>query len=162
MSTVNGRTYFFPSTLSLDLPLLCQQAAAEIKPGGMLSVRDWLLPGNRLRGKKAKCLREAGRYVNVMLSLAGEGYGRGLSLPQYQDTLSQFGFQAQQYVIQSRKLNFHDWIIAANLSANDTLRLKALIIQAPQPVLEYLTPQIAGDRITFHLQEILIIGKTKE
>ena len=152
-------TYYFPSQYTADLSRLCQRAAEKLPPGGMISIRDWLVPGNRLRGKKARLQREAGLFVNLFLALAGEGYGRGLSLPQYEDLLWQGGFQRQQCLVQARKINFHDWIVPARLSARDTLRLKALLIQAPPAALEYLTPQFAGDRISFRLQEILITGR---
>jgi hypothetical protein len=89
------------------------------------------------------------------------GYGRGLSLPQYQDTLQQNGFVCQHYAIQTQPIQFYEWIAPAQLSPVERLRLQALIIQAPTPALESLTPQIAGDRITFYLQEILIIGRKR-
>jgi len=155
----NCFTYYFPSCRSVDLHRLCQETAGKLALDGLISIRDWVVPGSRLHGKKAKLQKEAGLYINNLLRLAGEEYGRGLSLSQYEEMLSQSGFQLQQYLIQPRKMIFQDWILPAHLSENDILRLKALLIQAPAPALEYLTPQIAGVRITFRLQEILIIGR---
>jgi len=41
---------------------------------------------------------------------------------------------------------------------NDRLRLKAMLIQAPEKAREFLTPQFSGDRIRFHLPEITILA----
>lgn len=152
-------TYYFPSRQGLNIGQLCQRAISDLLPGGSISIRDWLVPGSRLRGKKANLQREAGRYVNTLFAFAGAGYGRGLSLPHYQNALHQNGFVLTHHHLKTHTIQFHDWITDAGLDEKDTLRLKALLRQAPQPALEYLTPQIAGDRITFQLQEILIIGR---
>ncbi len=159
MSRLHGRTYYFPSKQALDIGQLCQQAASELWPGSIISIRDWLVPGSHLRGKKAEQQRETGKYINTILSMAGQGYGRGRSLSQYQDILRQHGFTTEQYGIKVEQIHFQNWVSGADLSHKDGFRLKALILQAPAPACEYLTPQIAGDRITFRLQEILIIGR---
>lgn len=159
MSPLHGRTYYFPSKQALDIGQLCRLAASELIPGGIISIRDWLVPGSRLRGKKAQQQREAGNYINTILSMAGEGYGRGHSLAHYQDILRHHGFSMEHYLIKSKRIHFYDWLAESDLSHKDSLRLKALILQAPAPACEYLTPYIAGDRIIFCLQEILLIGR---
>jgi hypothetical protein len=149
-------TFYLPSQQVTDIPQWLAEAACALKPGGEISIRDVVVPGSRLRGKKADLQREGGRYINTLLRFAGQGNGRHLSQSQWQDVLQKAGFEVVYERVTAVPHFFHDW--AAPLSPPDRLRLRALLLQAPAPALDYLTLHIAGDRIAFHLQEIVIIG----
>jgi hypothetical protein len=152
-------TFYYPSRQQLDGRTLCQQAAGELLPDGIISIRDVVVPGSRLRGKKANLQREAGQYVNTFLAYSGLGYGRGLSQPQWEEILFQAGFQIVISHTEAQTIDFQQWILPAKLPAGRVIRLKALLIQAPTLALEYLTPQIGADRITFQIYEIFIVGR---
>lgn len=148
-------THYYPSQTVADVPGWLQTAVTELKPGGLLSVRDLVVPGSRLRGKKADWQRRAGDYVNAFLQMSG--WQKAWSQVEWEDVLRQRGFTVVYVGVTAVSYTFHDW--ALHLPPPDRLRLQALLKQAPVPVLDYLTPHFAGDRIAFHLQELLIISR---
>lgn len=150
-------TYAYPSRQAVDIPQFLAAAARSLKAGGMVSVRDIVVPGSRLRGKKAEQQRRAGQHVNAFLQMSWPGHGRGLSQSEWQDVMHQAGFSLVYERVTAVAHPFHEW--AVSLAPADRLRLQALLIQAPAPVLDYLTLHGAGDRITFHLQELWMVGK---
>ncbi len=148
-------THYYPSQTVADLSGWLHTAVTELKPGGMLSVRDLVVPGSRLRGKKAEQQRQSGRYINAFLQMSG--WQPAWSQCEWEDVLHEQGFQVEGVRVTAVSHTFHNW--ALTLSPPDRLRLRALLVQATTPVQDYLTPQFAGDRITFHLQELWIVGK---
>lgn len=149
-------TLAFPTRQNIPLVSWLAQAATLLKSGGSVSIRDVIVPGSRRRGKKAQMQCQAGRYVNALLQFARPEAGWHFSQPQWQDILQQAGFVVAHRGVTAVPHCFDDW--AVSLSPANRLRLRVLLTQAPAPVLDYLTPHIAGDRITFCLQELLIIG----
>ena len=53
---------------------------------------------------------------------------------------------------------FTPWAKRMKVSEENTLRLRAMLVQAPQLVVEFLTPDISGDTIEFQLTEAIIIA----
>jgi hypothetical protein len=37
-----------------------------------------------------------------------------------------------------------------------------MLLQAPEPVLTFLTPAVSGDKIEFHLHKAIIVGQLAE
>ncbi len=151
---VDCLTQFYPSQTMADLSGWLHTAVAELRPGGLLSVRDVVVPGSRLRGKKAEWQRQAGGYVNAFLQMSG--WQPAWSQCEWEDGLRECGFAVVFVRVTAVAHTFHDW--ALHLPPPDRLRLQALLKQAPAPVSDYLTPHFAGDRIAFHLQELWIVG----
>jgi hypothetical protein len=161
----NQVTSHYPAREAVDLAAWLGQEVGKLTPGGILSVQALIVPGSRLRGKKADVLREAGRYVNAFLQMSGLGHDpkllqvrRYYSQHEWQDAFHRAGLVVESESVMVVRHTFHD--TAVHLADKDRLRLRALLTQAPAPVLDYLTPQFAGDRITFHLHELLIMGKS--
>ena len=149
----------YPTRQTSDINSLLTDTISELDQGATLTIQDMLVLGSHLRGKKADLQRRAGQYVNTVFAFLGEEYGRCLSIYQWQKL-----FQNNHLTIVERQttqtlVDFDEWIAPANLDKNDRLRLRAMIVQAPQPVLEFLTPQITGDRIQFQITELTISGK---
>lgn len=151
-------THYYPASCGVDLPRWLAEAARQLPPGGQVSLCDWVVPGSRLRGKKAAAQRQAGAYVNVLLQWGRPAHGRALSQAEWEAALQQAGFVVTYGRCRRRRFHLDAWSARLALARADRLRLQALLVQAPAPVLDYLTPQMTGDRIAFHLQEILIIG----
>lgn len=148
-------THYYPSQTVADLPGWLPTAVTELKPGGLLSVRDVVVPGSRLRGKKAEWQRQAGGYVNAFLQMSG--WQPAWSQVEWEDRLRDCGFVVVYGGVTAVPFTIHDW--ALHLPPPDRLRLQVLLKQAPASVIDYLTPHFAGDRIAFHLQELWIVGK---
>ena len=71
------------------------------------------------------------------------------------------GFAPQQTVKMKRVVDFEAWANPNILTPADKIRLRAMLIQSPEKAWEFLTPKVSGDRIEFHLTEILILATKK-
>ena len=118
----------------------------------------YLVPGTRLRGKKARKLCQAADYLNAFAQLRSPKHQRYYSQLDWEDLLAKAGFDIQRCETADKYFAFSQWAWEAQLSGMDRLRLKAMIIQAPEKAREFLTPQFSGDRIQFRLPEITILA----
>lgn len=154
--TVDCFSYYYPSHNGVDVADFLARVVLQLQLGGTVSVRDLLLPERQLRGKKGRLQAQTTEYVDAFLRLGWPTHGRRYRLNEWQTLFRQLGLVVTYKKVTAVAYDFHTW--AAPHTPTDRLRLQALLTQAPEPVLHYLTPLFAGDRITFHLQEILIIG----
>lgn len=138
-----------------------QQLGRILKADGLLLLRSHLVPGSRLRGKKARLQREAGDYINAFCRLRSAGHRRYLSRDQWEDFLDTAGFYVQQVETAEAAFDFSAWTAKCSPRREDLLRLRAMLIQAPEKAYEFLTPRFSGDRIVFRLPEITILAISK-
>ena len=137
------------------------QTARVLKSRGLIAISTYLVPGTRLRGKKARQLRLAAEYVNAFCQLRDPTHRQYYSQSGWEDLLLKAGFEIQQVQTAERQFDFSLWAGEAALSPKDRLRLKAMLVQAPEKAHEFLTPQFSGDRIRFRLPEITILATSK-
>ena len=138
-----------------------RNAGRILRPRSMMAIVSYLVPGTRLRGKKARKLRDAADYLNAFTQLRNPRHQRYYSQNGWEDLLAGAGYDIQQCETTDVFFAFAQWAGDASLSRNDRLRLKAMIIQAPEKAREFLTPQFSGDRIQFRLPEITILATSK-
>ncbi len=146
--------HHFPS-----LSRFLAEAVRVLRPGGLLAVTDTIAPGSRLRGKKAERVREAGQYINAFEKLRDPSHGRNLSLFEWEDRFRQAGFEITHQETLRMSLDFDDYAARMRVSPANRLRLRAMLLQAPPPVLAFLTPQTLGDRIRFQFTELILVGR---
>lgn len=137
------------------------ETARVLKPGGYMALVDNVVPGSRLRGKKANLKREAGKYVNAFEKLRDPSHGRALSLDEWLNLFVSAGFSDIHQETYRKKMDFDSWTDRMHVALEDRTRLKAMLLQAPTAVADFLTPQTTGDRIAFYLTEAIIIGRLK-
>ncbi|MBE2221100.1 MAG: methyltransferase domain-containing protein [Anaerolineae bacterium] len=137
------------------------EAARVLKPGGRMALVDNVVPGSRLRGKKANVKREAGQYVNAFEKLRDPSHGRALSVDEWLDLFVAAGFSDIHQETHRKKMDFDSWTDRLHVTPDNRIRLKAMVLQAPTAVADFLTPQTTGDRIAFYLTEAIIIGRLK-
>lgn len=142
-----------------DISRFLAESARVLRPGGLLAVVDNIVPGSRLRGKKAQQARQAGQYINAFEKLRDPSHARCLSLDQWTAAFSQAGFTLRHQEVAHKTIDFDDWVARMQVPADDRTRLRAMLIQAPAPVHAFLTPTLSGDRITFRLAEAILIGR---
>jgi ubiquinone/menaquinone biosynthesis C-methylase UbiE len=142
-----------------DIQQFINEAARVLKPGGVFAIVDNIVPGTHLRGKKARLLNDAGAYVNAFEKLRDPSHGRCWSVSEWEHGFRQAGFFLQHQELLSKEIAFGSWAARMQASPYDTIRLKAMLLQAPTAVADFLTPQFSNDRITFRLTELLAIGK---
>lgn len=135
------------------------EAARVLRRDGLLAVVDNVVPGSTRRGKKGRLLREAGRYVNAFEKLRDPSHVRCLSVYEWRELFYQAGFALVHEESERKELDFHDTMARMDVPPDDQVRLRAMLLQAPQEVLEFLTPVRQGDKIKFYLTEALFIGR---
>lgn len=137
------------------------EAARVLKPGGLLALVDNVVPGSRRRGKKADLLRQTGAYVNAFEKLRDPSHVRCFSTDEWLDLFVAAGFSGITQETHRKKMDFDSWTDRLHVTPENRLRLKAMLLQAPTAVTDFLTPQSTGDRIAFYLTEAIIIGRLK-
>lgn len=142
-----------------DIPQFIAESHRVLKQGGVFAVVDNVVPGTHLRGKKANLQREAGKYINAFEKLRDPSHGRCLSLNEWEYGFKKAGFRDIHSETAPKEMDFDWWVERMNVTSDDRIRLRAMLVQAPQEVTAFLTPQFSGDRIKFYLREAIIIGK---
>jgi SAM-dependent methyltransferase len=144
-----------------DIARFMAEAQRVLRPGGLLAVVDNVVPGSRLRGKKGRLQREAGRYVNAFEKLRDPSHNRCLSMVEWREAFYNAGFVLQHEESEAKELDFGEYVARMKVAPDDVVRLKAMLVQAPSEVLDFLTPVFAGDTIKFCLAEALFIGSVE-
>lgn len=142
-----------------DVGRFLAEAARVLRPHGLLAVVDNVVPGSRLRGKKAQRQRDAGRYVNAFEKLRDPSHRRCLSLHEWENAFHVAAFEVVHQETASKQIDFDDWATRMRVSAENRLRLRALLLQAPEPVAEFLLPQLSGAKVFFQLTEAILVGR---
>jgi hypothetical protein len=137
------------------------EAARIICPQGLMVITSYLVPGTRLRGKKARKLRESAEYLNAFCQLRSPTHQGYYSQNSWEDLLLGVGFDLRHLETSDKLFDFARWADETALTSKDRLRLKVMLVQAPEKAREFLTLQFSGDRIQFRLPEISILAKSK-
>lgn len=141
-----------------DVPRFLAEAARVLKPGGWLAIVDNVAPGTRRRGKQARLLNQAGDYYNAFEKLRDPSHVRCLSLDEWEDALAAAAFTLKHVETEGKMLDFDNWAARMQVTAENRIRLRAMLVQAPEKVREFLTPLFTGDRIQFRLTEAIFIA----
>ncbi len=136
------------------------EAARVLRPGGLLAVVDNVVPGSRLRGKRADRERLAGEYVNAFEKLRDPSHVRCLSVEQWHDALAAAGLTVEVTETLDKRLTFETWAAGAGWRPDtpEMTRLRAMLLQAPEMARAFLAPRVEGVT-TFHLREGLFVAR---
>lgn len=134
-----------------DSDRFVSEAVRVLRPGGILAAIANIVPGSRLRGKKAGQLRAAGEYVNAFERLRNPAHTRWMSIEEWQDTMTGHGLAVAAVETRDERQIFEVW--AAQQSPQMRYRLRAMLLQAPSAAQEYLDPRDETGLLTFQLRE---------
>lgn len=158
----NGRFHLITCRLAAhhfpSIPQFVRAAARALRPEGLLVITDTIVPGSRLRGKKADVQRRAGAYVNALETLRDPSHGRNLSRHEWEDAFVDAGLRLATMETHDLPLDFDAYAARMRVSLANTIRLRAMLLQAPTAVAEFLTPRRTGDRIEFRFHEAILVG----
>jgi ubiquinone/menaquinone biosynthesis C-methylase UbiE len=142
-----------------DVAAFVREAARVVRGGGLVAISDNVVPGSKRRGKEARLLNEIGHYVNAFEKLRDPSHKRHLTMYQWRDHFVANRFALLHEEADKKAIDFADYVARSGVAPPDVVRLRAMLVQAPQGVLEFLTPIFQGDTITFHLTEAIFIGR---
>jgi len=140
-----------------DVPGLLSEMARVLQPNGQILLREGLAP----TGSK-KQPRAASRWLNAFLRLRDPAHVRCYDLNEWHTMLYQAGFSLDSQTETSPALDFHEWTAAKALPPVTSMRLQAMLVQAPAPVVAFLTPDIGVDRITFSLPQVDFVVRRRD
>ena len=146
--------------LHLSTAWLAELRRILVKDGRLL-LFDSLVPGTRLRGKKARQLRDAGDYLNAWHALRNPGHRRYLSNDAWTDLFAAGPLTIQNQAACWIMTDFDSWS-GHERDALKRLRLRAMLVQAPEKAALSLTPIVSGDRIAFRLAKVAILATASE
>jgi SAM-dependent methyltransferase len=129
-----------------------------LRPDGHLLIIDNVVPGSTLRGKKARRLRTAGRYINAWMRLRNFNHISYLARETWIQLLSESQWSIEQMKTNKITQGFDAWVDQYSTSPENRLRLQAMLLQAPEKVHGFLTPFKTGDRIAFRTTELFILA----
>jgi ubiquinone/menaquinone biosynthesis C-methylase UbiE len=141
-----------------DIPAFISESNRVLANRGILAVVDNVVPGDYRNRREAKLLQETGRYINAFGKLRDPSHVRTLSPNEWKENMYQQGLRILHNESSEKQLDFDSWTERMNVVAEDKLRLKVMLQQAPSGVKEYFKPQMVDGRLKFNLTEFIIIG----
>lgn len=142
-----------------DIPAFVAEGARLLRPGGLLAVVDNVVPGSFRRGKQARRLQEAGRYINAFDRLRDPSHARCLSLDEWQRAYYEAGLRLRDQETLDMILEFNPWVARMRVAPDDVTRLKVMLLQAPDAAAEFLRPRFDGEQISFRFEEAILVGE---
>jgi ubiquinone/menaquinone biosynthesis C-methylase UbiE len=125
------------------------EASRVLKPAGILALADNITSEET----------GAARYLNLFDKLRDPSHGWAYSLQDWLSFFPSSGFQVTHHEVDHKAIDFDEWAERMGVAGDDLHRLRALLLQAPRPVADWLQPRQVGQRLTFMLAEAIIIGQ---
>jgi ubiquinone/menaquinone biosynthesis C-methylase UbiE len=141
-----------------DVAKFVTESARVLRDEGVLGLVDNVGPGSLRSGRNAQVQRDAGRYVNAFEKLRDPSHEIYQSVESWKRHFYEAGFRLVHHEVADKQLDFDDWAIRMRVSPVNMVRLRAMLRQAPEIAAEYLSPQYAGAKTFFNLQEAILIG----
>ncbi|MEM8859589.1 MAG: methyltransferase domain-containing protein [Chloroflexota bacterium] len=142
-----------------DIPKFVHESFRVLRPGGVFAVVDNVVPSTGSKKKKDQiAYQNAADFINGFEKLRDPSHGACYSLHQWVETFRTAGFSHIQRETGRKRMEFAPWADRMHVAADDKIRLRAMLVQAPKIVEEFLTPEFDGDKIFFTLTECIIIG----
>jgi ubiquinone/menaquinone biosynthesis C-methylase UbiE len=130
-----------------------------LRLGGIFALVDNIVPGTFRGGKLGRLQEEAGRYVNAFDKLRDPSHERSFSMEEWQRYFYESGFRLIHQEKKRMALGFNAWTERMRVSGDNVIRLRAMLQQAPRPVLEFMNPRFYVSDLTFDLTEAIFIAK---
>lgn len=126
-----------------------QEAARVLKTGGLLGIADNITSGDP----------KAGRFVNTFEQLRDPSHRWAYTLEDWETFLFASGLTIMHRETFDETLDFDAWAARMDVTDADRMRLRAMLLQAPEAARAWLKPMRLGDRVLFTLREMVLIGR---
>lgn len=125
------------------------ECARVLRHGGLLALADCMVSGEP----------HIARFVNTLERLRSPAHVWAYSPEDWEAFLASTGLTVIHRETHSVERDFDEWAAAADVQGEDLLRLRALLVQAPQAPRAWLAPRVVGSRLVFTCTEGLLIGR---
>jgi ubiquinone/menaquinone biosynthesis C-methylase UbiE len=129
-----------------DIRQFMTEAVRVLRPGGLLAVVDNVVPAGA-----------AGDYVNAFEKFRDPSHGRCLSLVEWEQAYRVAGLTVKHAETSDKQMDFAPW--AARHDALMQQYLRAMLTEVKGGAAEFLRPSVTDERVTFYLQEGILIGR---
>ncbi len=133
-----------------DVAGFVSECARVIRDGGIVGLVDQIGPAEN----------KAARYVNAFEKLRDPSHVWEYSQDDWLAYMNTTGLRVRQHEIARTRLDFAWWTRMQNNDADTILRLRVMLKQAPQAVLDFLEPEYSPDgAISFSLWQVILVAE---
>ncbi len=125
------------------------ECARVLRHGGLLALAECMVSGEP----------QIARFVNTWERLRNPAHVWAYSPEDWETFFASAGLTVLHREIHSAERDFDEWAAAADVQGDDLLRLRVLLVQAPQAPRAWLAPRMVGSRLVFTYTEGLLIGR---
>lgn len=132
-----------------DCARFAHEAARVVSPGGVVAMVDNIVPENE----------EAAAFINEIERLRDPSHHRAYSRREWIELWVGSGLGVEHAETFRKALDFDRW--ADRMAVGEPLRsrLREMMTTASGPAAEALSPEAVGERLRFHLSEVLIVAR---
>lgn len=133
-----------------DVALFVRECARVTKPGGMVGIVDQLSPGDP----------KTARYVNAFEKLRDPSHVWAYSESEWKGFFTGAGLEILHFEAFDTTHALTPWAERMGNDEQTILRLRAMLVRAPDPVAAWMKPTIPGTAdATFVIQQFLLVGR---
>jgi ubiquinone/menaquinone biosynthesis C-methylase UbiE len=129
------------------------EMARVLRPGGIAAVIDNIVPANVV----------AARHINAFEKLRDPSHNWAYSAAEWEAFCVAAGFEVTHLETFRKAMDFERHCDRMNVPAHTRVQLRAMLLHAPAPAREALSPTFSADPLrgpaTFILGEMLIVGR---
>jgi ubiquinone/menaquinone biosynthesis C-methylase UbiE len=130
-----------------DVADFVQECARVVRPGGIVGIVDQIAPPKR----------QAAEYINTFERLHDPSHVWEYSQKEWERFFSRAKLEIRHRELARNRLDFAWWTQMQNNDAETVMRLRILLAQAPQAVIDWLEPDLSGNG-SFSLWQLILIG----
>ncbi len=125
------------------------EMARVLKQGALLALVDNVVPPNK----------QTGGYINAFEKLRDPSHNWCYPLVRLQTYLEDAGMKLQHTESYKKDLEFEEWTARIGASEVTQDKLRALLREAPEGPRAFFKPRFDGDKISFSLEEAILIAR---
>ena len=136
-----------------DCAQFVREMARALRPGGIAAMIDNIVPGNVV----------AARHINAFDKLRDPSHNWAYSAVEWEAFFTAAGFEVTHLETFRKAMDFERHCNRMNVPAHVRRQLRVMLLHAPAPAREALSPTFSADPLngpaTFFLGEVLIVGR---
>lgn len=132
-----------------DCAQFVRELARVLRPGGWAAVIDNISPPDL----------SAAKHYNAFEKLRDPSHHWAHTAADWHDFFALTALHVTHAQEFRKALDFDNWVTRMTVAPRTRTQLQVMLLQAPAAARAYLAPQQTGERLTFTLSELLIIGQ---